>query len=190
MESVRILLAMSSDTSITKLRAILVENGYTVVDHAREGNECMRKVRALKPDILMVDYNLSMMNGYEVATVALEDKLCDVVLLATEAEKGMLDYITEVGFVCMTKPLNRPNLLNTIELMVKAKKKIRDLENEIDTLKATLDTRKEVEKAKGLLMKHLNLTEPEAFKRIQKQSMDRGIAMKEIAKAIILAYDI
>ena len=74
--------------------------------------------------------------------------------------------------------------------MYKNKKRIRDLENEIDELKSSLDTRKEVEKAKGLLMRNLNLSEPEAFKRIQKQSMDRGIPMKEIAKAIILAYDI
>jgi two-component system, response regulator PdtaR len=74
--------------------------------------------------------------------------------------------------------------------MVKNKRKIQELEQEVETLRASLDTRKEVEKAKGLLMKNLGLSEPEAFKRIQRQSMDRGIPMKEIAKAIILAYDI
>jgi two-component system, response regulator PdtaR len=74
--------------------------------------------------------------------------------------------------------------------MMKNRRRVQGLEKEIEELRNTLDTRKEVEKAKGLLMRNLNLSEADAFKRIQKQSMDRGIPMKEIAKAIILAYDI
>ncbi|MCX7922863.1 MAG: ANTAR domain-containing protein [Clostridia bacterium] len=191
MEMARILVAMSNDTSTSKLRAILIENGYTVIDHARDGHECLRKMRALKPDLVILDYNLQSMNGCEVARVTIEDKISDVILIINDAEKSLVDEIkSDSGFVCLTKPLNKPGLINTIELMVKNKRKIRELEREIESLRATLDTRKDVEKAKGLLMKNLNLSESEAFKRIQKQSMDRGIPMREIAKAIILAYDI
>lgn len=191
MESARILLAMSNDTSINKLRVILVENGYTVVDQAKDGNECLRKIRALKPDLVILDYSLSLMNGFEVSKVAIEDKLCDVILIISPTQENIIGSIkSENNFVCMAKPLNKPNLINTIDLMIKNKRRIQELEQEIETLRASLDTRKEVEKAKGLLMKHLNLSEPDAFKRIQRQSMDRGIPMKEIAKAIILAYDI
>jgi two-component system, response regulator PdtaR len=191
MESARILIAMNNDASINKLKAILIENGYTVVDQARDGNECLRKIRALRPDITLLDHSLPLLNGFEVAKVSSEDKICDIILIATEEQKGLIGEIkSETGFVCMSKPLNRPSLINTIDLMVKNARKIRELEKEIEGLKATIDTRKEVEKAKGLLMKNLSLSESEAFKRIQKQSMDKGIPMREIAKAIILAYDI
>jgi len=189
--TVRILLAMSNDTSSSKLKAILVESGYVIIDLAKDGNECLRKARALRPDLLIVDYNLPLLNGYDVAKVTIEDKISDVIVLVTEVQKSLMDGLKDdTGFIYLTKPLNKSGLINTIDLMYKNKRRIRELENEIDELKSSLDTRKEVEKAKGLLMRNLNLSEPEAFKRIQKQSMDRGIPMKEIAKAIILAYDI
>lgn len=191
MESARILVAMNNDTSIVKMKAILMENGYTVIDVSKDGHDCLRKIRTLRPDLAVIDYSLPLMNGYEVAKVAIEDNICDIVLITTSAQGSLLDeFKFESGFVYLEKPLNKPILFNTIDLMIKNRKKIRQLEKEIEELRANLDTRKEVEKAKGLLMKHLNLTEPEAFKRIQKQSMDRGIPMKEIAKAIILAYAI
>jgi len=191
METARILIAMSNDTSVSKMKTILIEGGCTVIDQAKDGHECMRKIRALKPDIAILDYNLPLMSGDEVAKVVTEDKVCDVIVILSDAQKSLLDNtVPDMGFVYMIKPLNRNTLITTIEIMVKTRRKIRELEEEIEELKSTLDTRKEVEKAKGLLMRHLNLSESEAFKRIQKQSMDKGIPMKEIAKAIILAYDI
>ncbi len=182
---------MSNDTSINKLKLILTENGYIVIDSAKDGHECLRKMRALRPDITLLDFDLALMGGYEIAKIAIEDKLCDTILISNDVQRNVVEDIKEErGFVFMTKPLNKISLVNTIDLMVKNRRKIKDLEREIEELKSTLDTRKEVEKAKGLLMKNLNLSESEAFKRIQKQSMDRGIPMREIAKAIILAYDI
>jgi two-component system, response regulator PdtaR len=191
MESVRILLGMNSETSSNKLKAILVENSYLVIDISKDGHDCLRKIRALKPDLVILDYSLPLLNGYEIAKIALEDRICDVILIATEPQDSVIDEMkSENNFVCMVKPLNKSSLINTIDLMIKNKRRISELERQIDELRSSLDTRKEVEKAKGLLMKNLNLSEPEAFKRIQRQSMDRGIPMKEIAKAIILAYDI
>jgi two-component system, response regulator PdtaR len=191
MESVRILLGMNSETSSSKLKAILVENSYLVIDVSKDGHDCLRKIRALKPDLVILDYSLPLLNGYEIAKIALEDRICDVMLIASEPQDSVIDEMkSENNFVCMVKPLNKSSLINTIDLMIKNKRRISELEREIDELRSSLDTRKEVEKAKGLLMKNLNLSEPEAFKRIQRQSMDRGIPMKEIAKAIILAYDI
>lgn len=191
MDSTRILIAMSNETLAGKVRAILIEAGYTVVDQAGDGAECLRKLRLLKPDVAVMEQNLAIMSGYDVSRVVLEDKICSVILLASlEQENTFYPLKQEGNFVCLVKPVNKSVLTNTIELMVKNSRIIRTLENEIEELRASLDTRKEVEKAKGLLMKHLGLSENDAFKRIQKQSMDRGIPMKEIAKAIILAYDI
>lgn len=191
MDSARILIAMNNDASNEKMKAILADAGFLTVEQAVEGNECLRKIRVWTPDIAILDFNLPRMNGYEIAKVALEDNICDIVVISSLEHEGMLYPLKQYNnFVSLVKPINRTLLINTLELMAKSRKRIRELVNEIDELKHTLDTRKEVEKAKGLLMKHLGLPEKEAFKRIQKQSMDRGIPMKEIAKAIILTYDI
>lgn len=191
MDSTRIFIAMSSDLLIEKMRAILVEAGYMVIDHAKDGNECLRKIRTLRPDLSILEHNLNLMNGYEVAKVALEDNLCDIVMISQLDQENYSESLKSYNnFISLVKPVNKVALLSTLEIMAKSRKRITELEKEINDLKATLDTRKEVERAKGMLMKHLGLTESEAFKRIQKQSMDRGIPMKEIAKAIILVYDI
>jgi response regulator NasT len=191
MDSTRIIVAMNSDALIQKLKTILVEAGFMIIEQSCEGQDCLRKMRALKPDIVILEYNLPGVNGLEISRVALEDRICDVMLIVTADQDGMIDDIRqETGFVSLVKPVNKTLLISSLELMIKDRRKIRQLEKEIENLKLSLDTRKEVEKAKGLLMVNLGLTESEAFKRIQKQSMDRGIPMKEIAKAIILAYDI
>jgi AmiR/NasT family two-component response regulator len=191
MDSTRIMIAMSSDALTLKLKTILVEAGFMVIEQANEGQECLRKMRALKPDITILEYNLPHMNGLEVSRVAMEDGICDVMLFVSVDQDSMVDDIRqESGFVSLVKPVNKMLLIGSLELMIKDRRKIKQLEKEIEDLKLSLDTRKEVEKAKGLLMANLGLSESAAFKRIQKQSMDRGIPMKDIAKAIILAYDI
>lgn len=191
MFSTRVLVAMGSESLAGKVKAILVEAGCLVIDQAGDGPECLRKVRLLKPDVVILDQNLTLMSGYDVAKVVLEDKICSVVLITSlEQENIVYPLKSENNFVCLVKPVNKSLLTHIIELMAKNNKVVQLLEGEISELKANLDTRREVEKAKGLLMKQLGLSENDAFKRIQKQSMDRGIPMKEIAKAIILAYDI
>jgi len=189
--SPRILIAMNNEVSSGKFKTLFSESGFIVVGQVSDDQECLRRVRTLGPDLVVLDYDLPSSNGFEVAKILLEDKLCDVILIATESQKSLVEEPDDdIGFSCITKPVRKTNLLNTVDLMFRARKKINTLEREISDLKDLLITRKEVEKAKGLLMKHLNLSEAEAFKRIQKQSMDKGISMKEIAKAIILAYDI
>lgn len=182
---------MGSEALAAKVKAILTEAGCVVVDQAGDGAECLRKLRLLKPDVVVLEQNIALMSGYDVAKVALDDKICSVVLITSlEQESTVYPLKRENNFVCLVKPVNKSLLTHTIELLAKNGRVVQMLEKEIAELKANLDTRREVEKAKGLLMKHLGLSENDAFKRIQKQSMDRGIPMKEIAKAIILAYDI
>lgn len=194
MEHVRILVAMENGILINKLKTILLEIGYEVIDQANEGNECLNKIRFLSPDIAVIDYKLVSIEGFEIAKIVARDKLCDVIIVSdvqTDEEKSSIDYIkSEYDFVVMTKPLKRENLISTINLLMKNRKKIMQLEKEVEVLKMTLNARKDIEKAKGLLMKHLKLSEDQAFRRIQKQSMDKGIPMKEIAQAIILTYDL
>ena len=191
MDWARILIAMSSDASNTKMKAILTEAGFNIIDQALDSHECIRKIRSSMPDITLLELNSVAMSAYEIAEVALEDKLCDIIAISAYEAGEVPDVLKNSdNFVLLTKPLNKAVLINTLTLMLKSRRKIKELEKEINELRYTLDTRKEVEKAKGLLMKHLGLSEKDAFKRIQKQSMDRGIPMKEIAKAIILTYEL
>ena len=191
MESARILVAMANDASISKLKAVLAESGYEAIDHAKDGNECLRKIRYLRPDLAVLDYNLPPTNGFEIAKIAAEDKLCDVILLVNNEQRNSVECVKSgYDVVTVTKPLSKYSFINTVDLVIKSRRKIMKLEKEIDELKKALDARKDIERAKGLLMKNLGLTEDQAFRKIQKQSMDRGIPMKEIARAIILAYDI
>lgn len=190
MEPARILVAAGNEVLTAKLKAVLMEDGY-IVDQVKEGNECLRKMRSLKPDLAVLDYNLPPANGFEVAKIAIEDKLSDILLVVSSEQKSRVsDLRSGYDLAVIIKPFNRDSFLSTVDLIIKNRKKIIKLEQEIGELKTTLNARKEIEKAKGLLMKHLNLSEEDAFRRIQKQSMDRGIPMKEIAKAIILTYDI
>jgi len=191
MESARILVAMNNKSSANKLKIVLNTMGYQVVDQADNTNDALRKLVNLRPDLAVMDYDLSPQNSLEIAKIAVEDKLCDVILIASSEQKGSLEYLkAEYDIVIVAKPLHKETFLNTIDLVIKNRKKILALKKEIEELKETIETRKEVEQAKGLLMKNLNLTEEEAFRMIQKQSMNRGIKMREIAKAIILTYNL
>lgn len=191
MDSARIMIAMNTDSAIVKIKTILAQAGFLVTDQAGVGDESLRKIRTWMPDLAILEYNLSNMNGCEIAKVVLEEHICDIIIISSLEQEGMFYPLKKYNnFVSLIKPINKAVLINTLELMIKNRRRINELEKEINELKYTLDTRKEVEKAKGLLMKHLGLSEKDAFKRIQKQSMDRGIPMKEIARAIILAYDI
>jgi len=191
MEPARILVAMNNKSSNNKLKVVLNAVGYQIVDQADDPNDALRKLVNLKPDLAVMEYDLSPQNIIEVAKIAVEDKLCDVILIASSEQKGSLDYLkSEYDIVVIAKPLHKETFLSTVDLVIKNRKKVLALEKEIEELKEAIETRKEIEQAKGLLMKNLNLTEEEAFRMIQKQSMNRGIKMKEIAKAIILTYNL
>ncbi len=191
MESARILVAMNNVSSANKLRAVLNAVGYQVVDQVDNANDALRKLINLRPDLAVMEYDLSPQNSIEIAKIAIEDKLCDVILIASNEQKGSLEYLkAEYDLVVVAKPLHKETFLNTVDLVIKNRKKVLALEKKIEDLQETIETRKEVEQAKGHLMKNLNLTEEEAFRMIQKQSMNRGIKMKEIAKAINLTYNL
>jgi two-component system, response regulator PdtaR len=125
MDSTRILIAMSSDSLAAKLKLILVEAGFAVIDQAKDGPECLRKIRALRPDLSILEHSLPLMSGFEVAKVALEDKMGDVVLISTVEQESIADPLKqENNFICLVKPVNKTALISTLELMIKNRKKI------------------------------------------------------------------
>ncbi|HYE83789.1 MAG TPA: ANTAR domain-containing protein [Clostridia bacterium] len=181
-----IIIAAGNAEAGNKIRQVLIDNGYTVTGICSSGNEAIRKVRTLKPALLLANFELPDMTGFEVAKIIAGNDLCSVILLADDTQKGYVESrARDLDIVCLNRPVNRALLLNSVELTIRSRMRIEKLEKELNDMKNNLETRKEVDKAKGLLMEKSGLSEQEAYRRLQKQSMDTGISMKEVAKIII-----
>lgn len=186
MENIRVIIAMSNEIQSMKMSTLLNENGIRVLESCKDEQNCLRRARMLRPDIVIIDFSFAAFRGCEIAKVLCEDNICSTLVLAEEGHQYILkDYKIYEDFIWMIKPINRNGLISTIEYVNKNKARIKDLEDEIYKLKDSMEVRKYVEKAKGILMSKYGITENEAFRKIQKQSMDEGRTMKEIAKIII-----
>lgn len=183
-------MCIQDDIIVNKLSTLFNTNEFTVIEKTKNSQECIKKLKNVQPDIVILEYNLGIMNGLDVAKIILKDKNCSVLLLVSEEEARQIKFKPEKKFAFLIRPVGKYNILSVIKLMSCYNDEMELLENEVKNLKDAMEARKEIEKAKGILMKKLKLSESEAFKKIQKQSMDKGIAMVEIAKSIIIAYDI
>jgi response regulator NasT len=121
-----------------------------------------------------------------VAKVIAGNNLCSVVLLTNDIQKGYVESrAKDLDIVCLVRPISRALLLNTVELLIKSRIRIQKLEAELHEMKINLETRSLIDKAKELLMNKSGFSEQEAYRKIQKQSMDTGVAMKEVARIIV-----
>ncbi len=184
-----IFLAMNRAADIQKLSSLLVSSGYKVVDSALDGASAIRKIRALVPDLVMVDYELPGVNGLDIAKIVEEDHICPAIVIRTADQGPILPGDDQWNFFYIVRPMTRSAIIQTVNLVLVNYRKIRRLEGKIEELKSTLETRKRVERAKGILMETQGLSEKEAFRRIQKQSMDKGVTMREVADSIIMGSE-
>lgn len=188
--SVRVLVGSSNEKVLRQLGKFLIENGFSVVGETVDGYELLRRANTVYPDLVLVDYKMKGMSGHQISEIIISEKLCPVVALITNAEMGhFINLNQEPTFVSLIKPLNKSSLLNTITLMDKTAKSIKTLEKKVAKVETTQDKKSIINQAKKLLMKHLDLTEHEAHRRIQKQSMDQGIAKVKVAEMIIELYE-
>jgi len=190
MSSSEIIIATGNKEAGNKIKQVLTDNGFAVTGICISGNEAIRKVRTLKPALMLVNYELTDTTGFEVAKIIAGNNLCAVILLADDAQKGYVESrARDLDIVCLNRPVSRAVLLNSVELIIKSRIKIERLEAELNDMKISLETRKLVDKAKGLLMEKSRLSEQEAYRRIQKQSMDTGMSMREVSRIIIDMMD-
>lgn len=186
MNSVDIFLTLNSPSFIVKMKAFLRMNNLNIVGSCSTANETLRKVRMFKPSFLIIDYRLSDISGLTVAKILSDEKICSVILLASPFDREGIDKSKfNMRTICLEKPLNSEVLLNTIRILTQSRLTINKLEEELLSLKEDLDMRKLIEKAKGILMKTSSITEAEAYREIQKKSMDTGISMRDISSLII-----
>ena len=181
------------DESIIRLdlRERLSGLGYTVVGEAADGETAVTLARRLQPDLVLMDIKMPKMDGIAAATILLEERIAPVVLLTAFSDRGLIEDAREAGVLgYISKPFLEADLVPTLEVAIARFQEFCAMEEENDNLKATLETRRLVDRAKGILMDTQGLTENAAFRRIQKLAMDRRKSMKEIAEAIILAREI
>lgn len=169
-----------------KIKYALQRNGFLVDEICTSGSEAIRKVRTFEPDILLINFDMPDITGLKVATIAGDENLCSVVLFVTNVQREFCgDLIEDYDITMFPKPVSVESLLNTLELILQNRRRLSKLENELSRLKRELDDRKLVEQAKGIIMKKKSVSEAEAYRRIQKMSMDSRVAMREIAKKVI-----
>jgi two-component system, response regulator PdtaR len=182
--SYRILIADDEPLIRIDLRELLEEMGHQVVAEAGDGREALELIRLKNPDVVILDIKMPRLSGIEAAR-----KVADrypVILLTAYSERSLTEQARDAGVMAyLTKPFQERSLSPAIELAVRHFVEKSTLSERVTRLKEELDTRKLVERAKGLLMDSERLGEEQAFRRMQKISMNKNIPIKEVAQAII-----
>ena len=189
MERTRIIIADDESLIRMDLREMLTNLGYLVVGEVGDGQSAINLTWELRPDIVIMDIKMPDMDGIEAARILTQERLAPVLLLSAYSQQELVQRAKEAGVASyLVKPFRESDLTPSIEVALARFNEFRSLEIEIDDLKETLETRKAVERAKGILMQLQNMNEAEAFRRIQKMSMNNRKPMKAVAEAIILAH--
>lgn len=189
----QIKVVIADDESIIRLdlKTLLEEMGHIVVGEAADGQRALELVRSLKPDVVIMDIKMPVMDGLDAAKIISEEKIAPVVLLTAYSQKDLVERAKEAGvYAYLVKPFQESDLLPAIEIAISRYLGQQDLETALGELEQKLETRKLVDRAKGILMDKYQMNETEAFRRIQQQSMNQRRTMKEIAEAVIIANEI
>lgn len=168
------------------LRAMLEEQGYRVVGEAADGARALDLVAKLEPDLVFLDIKMPGVDGLQAARRLLADRAVPVIILTAYADRAFVAQAREAGALAyLVKPIRESDLAPAVEVAMARFREIQALRREIGSLEETLETRKLVERAKGVLMRREGLDEATAFARLQKQARDARKTMKEIAQRIL-----
>jgi len=190
LERTRIIIADDESIIRMDLREMLSNLGYLVIGEVGDGRSAVNLARELRPDLVIMDIKMPDMDGIEAAKILTEEKIAPVLLLTAYSQQELVDRARIAGVVgYLVKPFRETDLSPAIEVALARFTEFTTLEKEVGDLKKALETRKFVDRAKGILMDTQSLTEAEAFRKIQKMSMNTRKPMKEVAEAIILAHE-
>ena len=182
--SVRILVAEDEALIRMDLVEMLQEAGYTVVAQATNGEEAIALATEHQPDLAILDVKMPVLDGISAAEKIIS--IAPVLMLTAFSQKELVDRARDAGVMAyVVKPFTIGDLVPAIEIAISRHTQMRSLAEEVADLHERLETRKIIDRAKGILMKALNLSEPEAFSWIQRAAMDRRLTMKEVANAVI-----
>jgi two-component system, response regulator PdtaR len=191
MSTTRILIADDEPIIRLDLKQMLESLGYDVIAEAGDGQEAVNLARELKPDVCILDVKMPVMDGIEAVDIITDENIAPTILLTAYSDKELIERAKAAGvFAYLVKPFKPSDLTPSIEVARARFEQNVLLSKEVSNLSERLDARKAIDRAKGILMEAHSLTEQEAYRRIQVQSMNLRKTMKEVADAIILAKSI
>ncbi|HUG15013.1 MAG TPA: response regulator [Thermomicrobiales bacterium] len=186
-------IVIADDESLIRmdLREMLGHLGYDVVGEAADGRSAVELARQLRPDLIIMDIKMPDLDGIAAANTLALERIAPVVLLTAYSESTLIGRAKDAG-VCgyLVKPFRETELMPVIELALARFRELQELEREVTDLREALETRKLVERAKGVLMEVHGLRESDAFNRMRKTSMDNRKSMREVAEAILLTHEV
>jgi len=168
------------------LKEILQEQGYDVVGEAGDGEEACRLAEELRPDLVVLDVKMPILDGISAAARITDARLAPVLVLTAFSQRELVERARDAGAMAyLVKPFTPADLVPAIEMAVSRHAEASALVREVTDLQERLEVRKLVDRAKGALQVRFGMTEPEAFRWIQKASMDRRLSMRQVAETVI-----
>ncbi|MBB3089325.1 response regulator NasT [Nocardioides albus] len=168
------------------LKEMLTEEGYHVVGEAGDGKAAIELATEHRPDLVILDVKMPVLDGIAAAEAIARDRIAPVVMLTAFSQRELVERARDAGAMAyLVKPFNITDLVPAIELAVSRFQELAQLEKEVAGLTDRLETRKAVDRAKGILQEGLTLSEPEAFRWIQKTAMDLRLSMRQVAEGVI-----
>ncbi|WP_112272730.1 ANTAR domain-containing response regulator [Lentzea terrae] len=182
----RVLVAEDEALIRLDLVEMLREEGYDVAGEAADGEEAIKLATELNPDLVILDVKMPKVDGIEAAQHIAGNRIAPVVILTAFSQRDLVERARDAGAMAyLVKPFAKRDLVPAIELAISRFNELAALEQEVAGLTERLETRKIVERAKGILMTKQGLSEPEAFRWVQRTAMDRRTTMKAVAEAVI-----
>jgi AmiR/NasT family two-component response regulator len=187
----RVLIAEDEALIRLDLREMLEEEGYDVCAEAGDGQSAVDLAIELKPDLVILDVKMPVLDGIAAATRIAERRIAPVVILTAFSQRDLVEQARAAGAMAyLVKPFQKKDLLPTIEMALSRYRELTTLEAEVGDLQERLAARKAIEKAKGVLMTGHGMTEPEAFRWLQTTAMDRRLTMRDVAERLLSGAEI
>ncbi len=186
MNSLRIVIADNESIIRMDLKELLEEAGHEVVGEAVNGKKAVELTKKTRPDLVIMDIKMPEMDGLTAAKIISDEKIAPVLLLTAFSQADIVERAKDSGVLAyLVKPVQEANLFPAMEIALSRFKEMQEMEGELDKLKDSLELRKTLDRAKGIIMDTFKISEAEAYKRIQKYSMAKRLSIKEVAESII-----
>jgi len=168
------------------LAEMLTDEGYDVVGQAGDGAKAIELAEQLRPDLVILDVKMPVLDGIAAAERIAGQRIAPVVILTAFSQRDLVERARDAGAMAyLVKPFTQGDLVPAIEMAVTRFAEVTLLEQEVADLQDRLETRKAVDRAKSVLQQQLQLSEPEAFRWIQKTAMDLRLSMRQVAEGVV-----
>ena len=186
---IRVLIAEDEALIRLDLKEMLLEEGFDVVAEVSDGATAVRLARELRPDLCILDLKMPVMDGIQAAEQVTRERLSAVLILTAFSQRDLIDKARRAGAMAyLVKPFQKHDLLPAIQIAAGRFKDLQGLEDQVGDLTDRLEARKLVERAKGLLQEHEDMSEPAAFRWLQKTAMERRLSMRAVAEQVVERY--